>query len=526
VAAIGKTLQRRPWLQPVLIAAACAFSSAAYLLVARYGFHRFGFPLDDAWIYQAYARNLARDGQWAFIPGLPSTGSTSMLWTPLIAPAHLLGIDPRWWTHGLGLAMHIATALGAARLAACLIGESDKMRAGVSLAAGLAVGLEWHLAWAATSGMETGLLSALIVWFWVWAAGRVGPDRRTPGNGLALGLWAGLLMLARPEGVLAAGVAGLYGALSGDLRSQVGRRLAWAAAAAVGFGLLVGLFMGFNLAVSGSPWPNTFYAKQAEYAFLWTRPYILRLAQQIVQPFVGAQVLLAPGLLAWVIARLRRVSERAALLPLGWALAHAALYAWRLPVVYQHGRYAIPTVGVIVPFGVVGLAWLTRPGGPSLLKRTLMRAWRLAAAVTFPIFLLAAGAPAYGRDVQFIEDEMAATATWVATNTPPDTLIAAHDIGALGYFAPRPLVDLAGLVSPEVIPFIRDEERLLDYTLERKATYLVSFPGWYSVLTDDPRVCPVWSTAQVTPDPALSGLGRMTVYALRPEGGCYPPPDP
>jgi hypothetical protein len=370
--------------------------------------------------------------------------------------------------------------------------------------------------------METGLLGALIVWFWVWAAERIGPDRHTLRGGFALGLWAGLLMLARPEGMLAAGVAGLYGALSGDLRRRIRERLAWAAAAALGFGLLLGLFAGFNLAVSGSPWPNTFYAKQAEYAFLWTRPYILRLAQQIVQPFVGAQVLLVPGLLAWVIARLRRPAERAALLPLAWALAHAALYAWRLPVVYQHGRYAIPTLGVIVPFGVVGLAELTRSIRPTLLGRALTRAWRLAAVVTFPIFLLVIGAPAYGRDVQFIEDEMVAAANWVAANTSPDTLIAAHDIGALGYFAPRPLVDLAGLVSPEVIPFIRDEERLLDHTLARGAVYMVILPGWYPSLTDDPRVCPVWSTAQVTPDPALSGLGRMTVYALRPEGDCPP----
>jgi len=31
-----------------------------------------------------------------------------------------------------------------------------------------------------------------------------------------------------------------------------------------------------------------------------------------------------------------------------------------------------------------------------------------------------------------------------------DDLIAAHDIGAIGYFAPRPILDLAGLISPDV----------------------------------------------------------------------------
>jgi len=36
-----------------------------------------GFPLDDAWIHQTYARNLVEFGQWAFIPGKLSAGSTA-----------------------------------------------------------------------------------------------------------------------------------------------------------------------------------------------------------------------------------------------------------------------------------------------------------------------------------------------------------------------------------------------------------------------------------------------------------------
>ena len=44
-----------------------------------------GFPLDDAWIHQTYARNLGLHGVMAFSPGQPSTGSTSFGWTFLLA---------------------------------------------------------------------------------------------------------------------------------------------------------------------------------------------------------------------------------------------------------------------------------------------------------------------------------------------------------------------------------------------------------------------------------------------------------
>ena len=70
----------------------------------------------------------------------------------------------------------------------------------------------------------------------------------------------------------------------------------------------------------------------------------------------------------------------------------------------------------------------------------------------------------------------------MAEYTEPGALVGAHDIGALGYFGGRQLVDLAGLVSPEVIPFIRDEQRLALFLDELEADYLVTFPGWYPQL--------------------------------------------
>jgi hypothetical protein len=103
---------------------------------------------------------------------------------------------------------------------------------------------------------------------------------------------------------------------------------------------------------------------------------------------------------------------------------------------------------------------------------------------------------------------MVATAKWVAENTPPDALVAAHDIGALGYFGDRPLLDLAGLISPDVIPFIRDEARLRAYLDSQAADYLVTFPGWYPSLTN--ATLPVFQT-QAGFSPSLGGE-NMAVY--------------
>jgi hypothetical protein len=61
-----------------------------------------GFPLDDAWIHQVYARNLVLHREWAFNPGQPSGGSTSPLWSLLLAGGYIVAFNPIIWSAILG----------------------------------------------------------------------------------------------------------------------------------------------------------------------------------------------------------------------------------------------------------------------------------------------------------------------------------------------------------------------------------------------------------------------------------------
>src|SRR5437660_179133 len=83
---------------------AATLSVAAYLGLSATG-GDLGFPLDDSWIHQTYARNLALRGEFAFIPGQPSAGSTSPLWTLLLAVGYLARINALVWTYALGAAL-------------------------------------------------------------------------------------------------------------------------------------------------------------------------------------------------------------------------------------------------------------------------------------------------------------------------------------------------------------------------------------------------------------------------------------
>lgn len=464
----------------------------AYLAAGRAG-GVLGFPLDDAWIHQTYARNLGQLGQFAFVPGQPSAGSTSPGWTALLALGYVLRLDYRWWAYLLGASLLALNGWLAYKL-------TERYWPGASRAAwaaGLFVALEWHLAWAAASGMETLLFSALaLVTFWL------NPERHS----LALGLAVGGSLLVRPDGLLLLPVA------LARVWLTPGRSLAVTLRVLAGFALVCLPYLGFNQWLAGSLWPNTFYAKQAEYTVLLARPLWKRLLQVGVLPLVGAQALLAPGILGVMVSGARR-REWEMVLPLAWMAAMVGAYAVRLPVTYQHGRYLIPIIPVLIVLGTGGLARLLQWQSQQLLVRASSRAWGLATGLLAVGFALL-GAQAYTRDVQIIETEMVATARWVRANTPAGARVAAHDIGALGYFGQRALLDLAGLVSPEVVPFIRDETRLAEWLTLSETDYLITFPGWYPELVQWTKHGLEYQTA--APYSPAAGGENMAVYRWDP----------
>ena len=477
-----------------------------------------GFPLDDGWIHQTYARNFARNGRFEYVPGVVSAGSTSPLWTMLLAVGYLLRLPYLLWTYLLGSLSLLWLALTSVRLWQLLWPTwADK-----DWLPGVVVALSWPLVWAAASGMETLLFAALgmqLIVIYTQLALAAAP---VTSKIALLGILSGILILVRPDGLvllllLALGLCLLPGSWQ--------RRFKWVLVYGITAVIPLLPYFAFNLYSSGSVWPNTFYAKQTEYqallaAPIWSRALQLLYfsvggAEQGWQGISGVRLLLLPGLIAaGLLAVKQDWCQRRLLytLPLLWAGGHVVLYAWRLPVTYQHGRYLFAAIPLWIVYGLAGWLGLFTWIGNGRLGRM----GKQVATLTFALLLLffaILGAQTYATDVAFIEGEMVATAHWLAENTPPDALIASHDIGAIGYFAERPLLDLAGLISPQVIPFLADEAALNAYLTQSEAAYLVTAPGWpYTVIAQSPHTTLLYSTEY--PWTIAQGMNNMSVYRL------------
>ncbi len=495
-----------------------ALGVALFVLATALSAEGIGFPLDDSWIHQVYGRNLARRGEWAFVPGVPSAASTSPAYSLLAAAGYVVGADFFLWAFAWGAAALAWTGALGAKVAARIFPD---MR-GVTLWTGVALVTSWHLVWAAASGMETALFTALSVWLVLltWRAHQKFGDARVPlrrafMGGLGFGLAGALLTLTRPEGAGLVGLAGAFALLAWPAEARRGYG-AWALGVVLGWGVGVAPYLALNQHIAGTWLPDTSAAKQAENAILREQPLLTRYAKMIWPLVAGGQLVLVPGMVVGVGYAVRRArTDRRAmlgLLPLAWALLDLSAYVWRLPAPYQHGRYVIPILPHVMLYGVGGTLLILRWGRRSVAGRVLSRSLALTAVLVVPGFL-AIGARQYVLDVSIINSEMVQTAHWVRDNLPPDELLAVHDIGALGYYAPRPILDLAGLVSPEVVPIIRDGEALMRLMCARGVRYVMVLPDQRPAPEDDPRLELLYSTG--APYAPAAGSGNMRVYALR-----------
>ena len=447
----------------VILAVAALAAVFFYLVLCMLTFG-VGFPLDDSWIHLTYARNLAEHGEWAFRLGQQSAGSTSPLWTALLSFGFLIGLGPYVWTYLAGWAVLTLLAVCADQLTRKLVPSYTSRIPW----AGLFFVFAWHLTWSAVSGMET-LLHGLII-LAVLGALMTGSRRY-----LTLGMLTGLSVWVRPDGLTLLGPITFVALLSEKTWHLRGEAI-WKTL--ISFGSLVLPYVLFNLALSGNAMPNTFYAKQAEYGLFWeSRPLLERIGDYLTPVLASPFLVLIPGAVLWLIRRIR-ARDRGALASLFWVFGYMGIYFLSLPA-YQHGRYIIPALPVLYLWGIAGFLEIV------LFARVHKRLAFLWQTITVVLCLAFAylGARQNAKDVLWVESEMVATAKWVNHNLPSDARLAVHDIGALGFYVQNPVVDMAGLITPEVVPFIRDETRLAQYLDSNSVDYLITFPSFYPGLT-------------------------------------------
>jgi hypothetical protein len=367
---------------------------------------------DDVFITYVYARNLADGVGFVFNPGEAVQGTTTPLWTLIMAVVHRLTPN----VLGAGNLLS-ALLLGTAGLLAFAL-----LRGGLAgaAAAGLIATSPLHYA---SFGMETLLYCALLMSaFYLWKRGR---------RAWAM-VAAAALTWTRADGVV------LGAALCLVALFPAGKRPALMPAIRLGivYTLCSAPWFLFAWAYFGSPLPNTFGAKQellGGVRFLtdgferWMSFFGANPLNWLALPLivVGARAALRD-------ARLRPVVIWAGLYLLGYTALNISSF-W----------YYTPLATALIVLAVIG--------GARFAAGRLSASARQAAALLTLVVMAYNGIIAYSFHAP--PPRMAVyreAGRWISAHTPPDSTLLVADLGIAGYYARRRTIDSFGLIVPDL----------------------------------------------------------------------------
>jgi hypothetical protein len=411
------------------------------ILSLFFGFRQHASSFDDAYITYRYARNIALGRGFVYNIGESVLGTTTPLYTLLLAGLSLIWPDLPLLSHSIGV---LAWTLCVPIIYA--IGQVGRREA-VGIAAAALIAL--NTLFLNVLGMETTLyvLLALSTFYLflkeqpTWAA-----------------LCAGLTFLVRWDGILVVGVF-LFA-------EMLKCKDTFFRASLVCAGIVVP-WLTYSYMTFGSIFPNSFFAKVGQG---WNQG----LGGSEIGSFVDGILLLASS--AYSENRLFILFPFFAVLGVISVFRNKVQW-WPLFL------WTVAYLGGYVALGVLRFGWYYTPLAPAfallmaegietVTKSVSLRlGWR-ARRIIFTTLCVLCLVPNVDWLVKNQRTEMDAHSTtyvevgkWLQNHTPPNSSVAMIEIGIIGFYSDRTIVDTMGLVSPEMIGHLEGWLQTLQFAI-------------------------------------------------------------
>ncbi len=487
-----------------------------------------GALLDDTWIHVRFADHLAQGKGLSYNDSTLTTGATSPIWVLMLAAIYVV-TNPSVMQQ-----VDIAIGLGAIWYVLSVIaitgfGWWATRKSWIGLAAGILTALTGRYMWMGLSGMEaTAFTTFCIMTLW----SHLEDSQRNRAFSQRTAILAATTSLVRPEAYLLCLLIGLDAFVLIPLREKTAftdmlKKIRRAWTSMVSYLILASAYPIACLLIDHYPLPNTFRAKSflgktwpdLPREFFWTP----------LRDHGWGLVILAGIGTGWLLWQSRKKGGPAFLWPL-WPILFvlAVLFLGPERHITNHGRYVSPAIPFHALIAVIGLdailQFLRHPRLKSLrldqpATQTLLSA---VSVLILGIFIFNRGfynADQVSNDVGQLRKMHVAVGDWFKTHTTPDQVIALNDIGAIAHISNRQILDLEGLVSPEVIEATKGTERLtcennlqLARLMLKEPPFLLAlFPGWYPCLTSWPGALQPFTVFSIT-GPTVLGGGEMIIY--------------
>ena len=452
--------------------------------------HENGFPLDDPWIHLTFARNLVEYGSFSYYKNeIVTAGSTSPLYTLMLAAGFLVTKNEMILSYVLGILFFAISAFVFYKLSELLFTKEIWL----AIAASLVFVLDRWMNFISVTGMETTLFILLLIAAYYYYRKR---------NAVLTALMLGLLFWTRPDAVAFIGaiiadyILFLYFKKKSPRENEIEPfEKKDLIKAGIVFAVILIAYFAMNLHLSGSLLPNTYEAKLTYYTPEF-RSRTEFLKTEVWNYFTESSYVLF--IVPFIIAALKILGDsyksryNVFLLPVIFIFAFIFIYWYKLPYAHRFGRYMMP----IIPFYILTFIYGTRVIFKylyGLLKdRKSVNSFNfifLGAVIIYSASSYYENKNVYQDQTHHIAIRQVATAKWLKNNTPEGSVIATHDVGAIGYYSDRRIVDVAGLINPEFIKKLntKDFARFMtEQMVKEHVDYIAFLREWYRVVNQTP----------------------------------------
>jgi arabinofuranosyltransferase len=500
------------------------FLSLWYIISAldQNGF--FGFPLDDPWIHLTFAKNLVNYHSFSYYKNeMVTAGSTSPLYTLILSVLYIVNKNEMIISYFLGIVSFLLSSMVFYKLASY---GFPKENIYALLATLIFVTDKW-MNFISVSGMETTMfiLSLLVTTYFY--------QKR---NSIMTGVFLGVILWLRPDGLtfilslLIDYLIRYY--LSRQKKSNENLFTRQDLFKLIGaFGSIVILYLLMNLWLSGTLLPNTYNAKLAYYSPEFkSRTDFLKF--EVFKYFTNSEYfIIGIGFLFGVLKILLDLKQKKyhnGLLYVIFIFTIIFVYWYKLPYAHRFGRYLMPIIPFYILTSVVGFKYIANVIGKLINSR------QIAIGLALGIFIISIlwsfldyieNKKVYANECKYINDRQVVTAKWLRENTKENDVIATHDVGAIGFYSDRKIVDIAGLVTPEVIRNVGDTgyvSYMEQFMKQQGVTYLAFLKEWYRVSNQNPLFSSFDLTQILVSQPNKAVLDRypgetMEVYKFYPD---------
>ena len=229
----------------------------------------------------------------------------------------------------------------------------------------------------------------------------------------------------------------------------------------------------FLYVFTGNFWLNTGAAKYDFYSYISKWDYLeasLKYFGKTGLPFIS---------LLFLISLYQKLKENKTLKTLFfYMMIFWISFLIYLPVLYHFGRYVLPLIPLLMIAASFSLRFFSE-------KYRYLFFIILFILGIFAVYNFNQGKKAYARECRNFLQRHIKLSLWVNKNLPGDISIATHDIGALGYFTGREIIDIIGLLDKKAVGISRYPEKINLFLNERGCDYIAVLNSWFVVLNSE-----------------------------------------